>query len=182
MGVPSTFELAQPTRPYYRSTYVFVTRRDRGLRIRSLDDPRLRTLRIGVHVIGEDGASVPPAQALADRGIVHNVVGYSIYGDYSRPNPPAALIDAVARGEVDVAIAWGPFAGYFAPREPVALDVAPIDPIGDTLPLRFDISMGVRRDDPGLRDTLDRFIARHPQGIRAVLDRFGVPRVAAVPR
>ena len=54
MGVPASFELARPTEPYYRSTYVFVSRRDRHLRLTSLDDPRLKALRIGVHVIGAD--------------------------------------------------------------------------------------------------------------------------------
>src|SRR5579875_3739373 len=53
MGVPSGFDEASTTRPYYRSTYAFVARRDRDLRIASLDDPRLRTLRIGVHVLGD---------------------------------------------------------------------------------------------------------------------------------
>src|SRR4051794_36669798 len=33
VGVPSGYELAWTTRPYYRSTYVFVTRRDRHLGI-----------------------------------------------------------------------------------------------------------------------------------------------------
>ena len=44
MGVPSSFELALATNSYYRSTYVFVTRHDRNLRITSFDDPLLRKL------------------------------------------------------------------------------------------------------------------------------------------
>ena len=68
MGVPSSVELAATTRPYYRSGYVFVTRRDRHLRIRSLDDPRLRRLSIGLHVIGDDYASVP----LSERPLMHD--------------------------------------------------------------------------------------------------------------
>jgi mxaJ protein len=108
MGVPAGFALARPTIPYYRSTYVFVYRKDRGLKLHSLDDPTLRKLKIGVHVIGADYASLPPVAALARRHIIQNVVGFSIYGDYAQPNPPARLIDAVARGDIDVAIAWGP--------------------------------------------------------------------------
>jgi mxaJ protein len=128
IGVPEHYELAKTTRAYYRSTYVFVTRRGERLRLRSLDDPRLRRLRIGLHAIGDDYANVPPAQALANRSIVDNIVGFSIYGDYARPNPPAALIEAVASGKVDVAIAWGPLAGFFARRQPVALDIARVTP------------------------------------------------------
>src|SRR5581483_9826605 len=50
-GVPSGFERTLVTAPYYRSSYVFVTRRDHGLRLRTLDDPRLQSLRIGVQLI-----------------------------------------------------------------------------------------------------------------------------------
>src|SRR5690606_19626502 len=124
--------------------------------IRSLDDPALRGLRIGLHVIGDDYANVPPAQALAARGIVSNVRGYSIYGDYSKPNPPAALIAAVAAREIDLAIAWGPLAGYFATRQDVPLTIRPLQPPRHgTFPFRFAISMGVRRGDAALLEYLD---------------------------
>src|SRR6476661_4953606 len=75
------------TRPYYRSTYVFVTRAN-GPDIRSLDDPRLRTVKVGVQLIGDDFANTPPATGLTRRGIVRNVRGYTVYGDYREANPP----------------------------------------------------------------------------------------------
>jgi mxaJ protein len=66
MGMPSDFEMAMSTRAYYRSSYVFVTRRGGGTPIRSFDDPRLRQLRIGVHVIGDDYASAVLRRAIDD--------------------------------------------------------------------------------------------------------------------
>jgi quinoprotein dehydrogenase-associated probable ABC transporter substrate-binding protein len=179
MGVPSSFELVQPTRPYYRSAYVFVSRRGDHLRLRSFDDPRLKRLRIGLHVIGDDYNNVPPAEALASRGIVGNITGYSIYGDYSKPNPPRALIDAVARGDIDVAIAWGPLAGFFARQQSTPLDLVPVSSQVDMplLPMVFDIAMGVRHGDAALRDALDGVIVRRHREIRALLGRFGVPLV-----
>lgn len=177
MGVPSSFELARPTEPYYRSTYVFVYRTDRHLSLRSLDDPILRRLRIGVHVIGDDYANVPPVTALAQRHIVRNVVGFSIYGDYTQPNPPARLIDAVASGAVDVAIVWGPLAGYFAPRAAAPLTIVPVTPQIDVpfLPFVFDISMAVRRGDDSLRVRLDAVLERHKDEIHRLLTAYGVP-------
>ena len=112
--------------------------------MRTLDDPVLRRIRIGLHFIGDDYVNPPPAHALARRHIVRNVVGYSIYGDYSKPNPPAELVHAVARGDVDVAVLWGPFAGYFGPREPVPLVLAPVHPAEDPPGLRFDPAASVR--------------------------------------
>ena len=114
MGVPAGFDEAATTRPYYRSTYVFISRRDRHLHITSFDDPRLRTLKIGVHVLGEQDDSLPPVHAFISRGIVRNLVGFSIFGNLNEKNPPADLIRAVADGKVDVAVAWGPLAGYFS--------------------------------------------------------------------
>lgn len=183
MGVPSSYELAQTTEPYYRSTYVFVTRHGRHLHIGSLDDPILRRLRIGIHAIGGDQAGTPPALALAKRGIDSKIVGFPLYGDYSTPNPQARLIDAVASGDVDVAIAWGPLAGYFARRQPVALDIVPVSPQVDVpfTPFVFDISMGVRRGDTALRTALESVLERRKGEIREVLRRYGVPLVDGAP-
>ena len=179
IGVPSSFERTRTTVPYYRSTYVFVTRRDRHIKVVSFDDPQLRRLRIGVQLIGDDATNTPPAHALSKRNIISNVRGYSVCGDYRQPNPPARLIDAVARGDVDVGIAWGPLAGYFAHREPVPLDLTPVSPQIDLpfLPFVFDISMGVRRGNDGLRDELNGVIARRRSEIDRILSDYGVPRL-----
>jgi quinoprotein dehydrogenase-associated probable ABC transporter substrate-binding protein len=179
MGVPSSWELVLATKPYYRSTYVFVTRKDRGLTIRSLDDPVLRELKIGVHVIGDDYANSPPAHALAKRKIVGNLVGYSVYGDYAEENPPAAIIDAVAAGEVDVAIVWGPIAGFFAKRQAVPLELVPVSPAIDLpfLPFVYDVSIGVRRGEDAFKEELEAILDRKRQEIEALLESYGVPIV-----
>jgi mxaJ protein len=179
MGVPAQFELTAVTHPYYRSSYAFVSRRDRALGIRSLDDSALRHLKIGVQLVGDDYANAPPAHALAKRGIVENVRGFNVQGDYRRPAPPARIIDAVASGDIDLAIAWGPLAGYFASREAVPLDVVPVSPQMDppALPLAFDIAMGVRRSDSALRDTLNAILTRRRASIDSLLARYAIPVV-----
>jgi mxaJ protein len=102
LGVPAHFDMALTTAPYYRSSYVFVSRVDRNLHVSSFDDPELRKLKVGVQLIGNDGVDTPPAHALAARGIVNKIIGFTLYGDYSQHNPPARIIDAVANGDVDV--------------------------------------------------------------------------------
>src|SRR3954470_1159080 len=180
VGVPSSFERVSTTVPYYRSTYVFTTRRDRHIKLASFDDPALRSLRIGVQMVGDDFMNTPPAHALSSRHIIQNVRGFSVYGDYGQPNPPARVIDAVAKGDIDVAIAWGPLAGYFAKREPVALDITPVSPQIDLpfLPFVFDISMGVKRGHDSLRDQLNAIITRRKPEIDRILDGYGVPRLS----
>ena len=179
IGVPAGFDPVATTAPYYRSTYVFVTRQDLRPAIESIDDPRLRRLRLGVHVIGDDYASPPPVTALARRGIVDNVRGYTLYGDYREPNPPAGLIEAVARGDVDVALAWGPLGGYFAGRMEVPLRVTTLREAGDGpgVPFVFAIAMGVRRADTALARQVDAVLTRRRADVRRILERYGVPLV-----
>ena len=115
-GIGSNVEMVATSRPYYRSTYVFVTKQQGKLSGLTLDDPRLKHLKIGVQMVGNDQSNTPPAHALARRGIIANVRGYMLYGDYRKPNPPSEIMQAVQRGDVDVALVWGPLAGYFAAR------------------------------------------------------------------
>ena len=126
IGVPAQYGLLQPTQSYYRSSYVFVSRRDRHLRIDSFDAPSLKRLTIGIQITGDDYNNPPAAQALASRHIMQNVRGFHVYGDYSRPDPQRDIVDAVADGRVDVAVVWGPLAGYYAQRESVPIDVRPV--------------------------------------------------------
>jgi mxaJ protein len=179
MGVPKRLDAVLTTSPYYRSTYVFVYRQQDGPPVRSLDDPILRTVKIGVQLIGDDGANSPPAHALARRHMIENVVGYSVYGDYAQPNPTARIIEAVATGAVDVAVVWGPIAGYFARSQPVPLAIVPVIPSRDkpALPFTFDIALGVRRGEEEFRAALDAILQRRRPEINRLLDEYGVPRV-----
>ncbi|MBZ9799462.1 substrate-binding domain-containing protein [Mesorhizobium sp. ES1-4] len=177
-GTPANLEMLRTTAPYYRSSYVFVTRQN-GPDVTSFNDPRLRDMRIGVQLIGDDGANSPPVQALGRRGIVGHLVGYPVYGDYSAPNPPARIVDAVASGEIDLAVVWGPLAGYFAEKQKVPLRVTPVTPRidGPQLPMIYDISMGVRREDDALRSDVNSALARHKAEIDALLSQYRVPRL-----
>jgi len=166
MGVPADYEPVLSTRPYYRSTYVFVY----GKRmLRSFDDPALRTLRIGVQLPGNDMAATPPGYALAARGAIDNVVGFPIYG-----NQPAAerIVQAIAKGTLDAAIVWGPAIGYFARAERLSIAKA----AAPDLAFEFSIAIGVRRDAREWRDALDAALARRMPDVERILDEYAVPR------
>jgi quinoprotein dehydrogenase-associated probable ABC transporter substrate-binding protein len=177
MGMPPGSDRVLTTRPYYRSRYVFVSRKDRHLSVRSLDDPVLRKLRIGVQLVGDDYANTPPVHALSRRGIVKNLVGYSVLGDYAQENPPARIIDAVIARDVDVALAWGPMAGYFAKKSPVPLQLVPVSPELDPPGLRFtfDIALAVREGDVALKQQLQTVLDRKQSTIDSILADYGVP-------
>jgi len=177
MGVPAGFEMALTTVPYYRSSYVFVALHERSWNLKSLDDSLLRTNRVGVQLIGDDGANTPPVHALANRGIVTNLVGFTVYGDYADPNPTADIVKAVASGGIDIGLVWGPVGGYFARQSPVKLDIFPISDSPSDKPLRFEfsIAMGVRKGNKEFRDQLNSIIARKSPEIEAILRQYNIP-------
>jgi mxaJ protein len=179
MGVPADFEMALPTKPYYRSSYVFVSRKDRNLLINSFDDSSLRRLTIGVQLVGDDFSNTPPAHALSQRGITQNVRGYTLYGNYAENNPPARIVDAVAKGDVDIAVVWGPLAGFFATRQAVELNLVPVTTtrVEGALPNSFDIAVGVRKGEERLRTRIQSVLDRRQTEIRRILDDYGIPRV-----
>lgn len=175
MGVPHALDMALTTQPYYRSTFVFVTRRD-APPPQSFDDAILRQLRIGIPLTGE--TNPPPAVALGRRGIIDNVAGFPVFGDYAQPNPLARLIAAVANDEIDLAIAWGPPAGYFAARQHLA--VTPVAPqVDDRLAMSFDVALGVAKKNKPLLDQLDAILKNRRAEIEKILDEYDIPRVAA---
>jgi mxaJ protein len=176
MGVPLGTERARTTRPYYRSSYVFVQRRGEAT-VSSLDDPALHRLTIGIQLIGDDADNPPPAHALSRRGIVENVKGFMVYGDYASASPEQPIVEAVARRRLDIAIVWGPLAGYYARRARPVLEIRPVAPSQDgSLAMSFEIALGVRPDADQLLEQLNRALERRAGAIQRVLDRFGVPQ------
>ncbi|HET7587716.1 MAG TPA: quinoprotein dehydrogenase-associated putative ABC transporter substrate-binding protein [Gammaproteobacteria bacterium] len=175
MGWAAHSDAVLTTKPYYRSAYAIVYRKSASYDIRSLRDPLLRKLQIGVHAVGDDWFDLPGGAVLANRGIVKNVHVYTLFSNYGRPNPSAELIEAVASGDVDVAIAWGPLAGYFAKYQPVDLVVVPLVNAHAKLPFEFSISAAVRKGDTELRDKLNRILENNRDQINALLASYNVP-------
>ncbi|MEO8256389.1 MAG: substrate-binding domain-containing protein [Acidobacteriota bacterium] len=173
IGVPQGYDLVQTTRPYYRSTYVFVYPRGKGLQIKTLDDPILKKLRIGVHLLGDDYVNPPPVHALSQRGVVGNVVGFDTF--YSAANPPDTIIEALVGGRIDVAIVWGPAVGNFVIHHRMPLEMVPVPSGKGDLPFAFDISMGVKKGDEALRARVQQALDRKQPEIENILKAYGVP-------
>ena len=171
MGVPADPAGVATTIPYYRSSYALVTRTGWGAPVSSFDDTRIRVSRIGVPLIGADGAEAPPASALARRGMLDNVKGFPVYGAL-----PVAqrMVDALATRQLDIAVGWGPAVGYYARRAKVSIDLELV-PDETSIPEAFSIAIAVRDDEPELRDALNAALDRERSRIDAVLVEYGVP-------
>lgn len=172
-GIARDDDTVLATDAYYTGTFALVYPASRFPALTSLDDPRLRSLRIGIQVIGIDATPSPPARALARRGIVDNVVGFPVMGE----TPSAArMIDAIASGSLDVGIVWSPQPGYFIAQRHLTLDVVPIRRGPRDPSFEFAIAMGVRRDDAALQREVNAALARLRPAIDGVLREYAVAR------
>ena len=173
IGIPTGHPLVLTTGTYYSSPYVVVSRRQDALQVASLDDPILKELRIGVY------QNSPVDFALGRRGMTENVIGYNTFYD-GRINYPEKIIEDVGSGHIDVAIVWGPAAGYFVGQQPDTLTLEPVevprleaDGEGDAED--FAMSMGVRKNDEPLHAVLETVLETQGDEIRRILQQYGVP-------
>ncbi len=169
MGITSVNEMVQNTNPYYRSVYSLVYRSDMQPGITSLTDPLLKTLRIGVV------AGTPPATLLTQYGLMEQTRPYRRTVDTRHESPALELVGDVARGELDVALVWGPIAGFAATRETTPLTVVPLPARVDQTPLAFNVSMGIRHREKQWKHQVNALLERLQPRINEVLADYGVP-------
>ena len=181
LEAPAGLDMAGVTKPYFRSGYYFVARQGSGFEdVKSLADPRLKKARIGVNMYSSDGENSPPAMALSRYGVVGNLKGYfTFFSDKERPED---IIKGVANKDVDIAIAWGPLAGYFAKQLNAPLTLTPL-PARDSLseiPFQYNMGIAVRRRDKEFRDSLQAVLDRRKGDIDAILKQYNVPTLPIV--
>lgn len=169
IGVATTNDLMQNSNPYYHSSYVMVHRADTPIGDAGLDDPLLKTLKIGVQ------PRTPVASMLAQRGLLTRLKSYRLVVDTRLEKPARAMVEDVASGEIDVALAWGPLAGYWARETDPTMVVHALkpDPLGPRLAYR--ISMGLRYNEPDWKHALNDILERRSDDINAILASYGVP-------
>jgi len=174
MNMASDTEGAIVTKPLYRSTFVFAYRSDKGFgTFKTLDDPRLDKLRIGVYQVSAI------RQALAQHGVMANTVIHylSHNGDLVEENQPSYQIQQVIDGKLDIAAAWGPMAGYYKTIKHAPLTIQPVNTIDNTVPLEFDMALAVPRGRPDIAKSVEQALTDRKGEIKKILDDYGVPLV-----
>jgi len=171
--MPPDSEDVITTGPLYRSAFVLVYRNDRGLNFKNLDDPHLKTLRVGVY----ETSAV--REALLEHGVVRNIVIHYLShdADLVPADQPSYQVQQVIDGKLDVAAAWGPMAGYYRAVRHAPLVIQPVNLMDDETPLEFDMAVAVRRSDHELQQRLEQAMRQERDALRAILTEYGVPLV-----
>lgn len=175
IGTVAGNDMMLTSKPYYRSGYVFVYRKDSGMKITDYDSPDLKKAVIGL--VG----MTPPTRPLEDKGLLGNSKPYRLWRDLNEP--PSLLIDDVVKKEIDVAIVWGPIAGYYAKKSPVELVVVPAPEYAETNvhgKSYWNISVGVRKKEKERMAMIQDVLDRRQGDILKILDEYGIPHVPVV--
>ena len=178
MGVPAGFDQVSATKPYYRSTYALVFPRGKGLdQVKSsadflqLDRAKLATLRIGIY------DRSPASEWLSRHGLVDRGVPYQMLNADPQQYPGEIIEKDLAAGKLDVAIVWGPIAGYFAQRvKTPALTVVPMKS-EPGVTFDFQMAMGVRYGEREWKQQIESLLESRRAEIQAILKEYGVPLV-----
>jgi len=177
MGVPVGFDLAATTRPYYRSTWAMVTEKGKGLDnvrvpddILSLPPDVLGKLRFGLI------ARSPPTDWLLKHHLIDQATPYVPQSGDPDAYPGQIIENELTAGKIDVAVAWGPIAGYFAKKIGPNAILIPFPAVteGDVR-YDFQIAMGVRQADKEWLAKMDHFIETHQSEIDSILASYHVP-------
>jgi quinoprotein dehydrogenase-associated probable ABC transporter substrate-binding protein len=170
LGIAQGDDLVQPTNPYYRTSYAAAYRQDGPLKgMESLSDPRLKTAKIGII------AGTPPATFLAENGLLGRIKSYALVVDTRFDSPTHQMMEDLERGEIDVALLWGPIAGYYATKAKTQTAVVPLVKEQGGPQMVFRIVMGVRHSDQNWKRTLNKAISESQDEIQAILRSYGVP-------
>lgn len=170
MGMPQGDDIVQGTNPYYRTAYALVAKKGSGLEtVETFEDPRLKDKRIGIV------AGTPPATNLAINALLPNVKSYPLVVDTRHDAPTSEMIADLEQGRIDVAVLWGPIAGYFAKKSETGLKVTPLVKETGGPRLIYRIGMGVRHADQDWKRRLNKLVAENQGEIDRILEDYGVP-------
>jgi mxaJ protein len=176
MAAPEGFELAATTIPYFRSTWVLVFAKGRGMdEVKTVDDlARLpedvkNKIRIGLF------DRSPAAEWLMANGLIGSMVPYQAMNGDVADFPERIIQEDLVQGKIDATFVWGPVGGHAAKLvKDVDLVVLPMPP--DTgVKYDFQMHMAVRHGENEWKETINGLIRKHQADIDAILEEYGVP-------
>jgi quinoprotein dehydrogenase-associated probable ABC transporter substrate-binding protein len=169
IGTVAGDDSMQTTNPYYFTTYVMLYRSDKGLGVKSLQDPQLARLRLGVV------SATPPSDLLVRHGLMANAKPYPLTVDTRVESPTHQMVEDLMAGKIDVGLLWGPIAGYYRAHDKLPLTLVPLADEPGAAPMKYHIAMGVRPGEPEWRHRVDALIGKEQPQITAILRDYGVP-------
>ncbi len=183
IGVPKGYELTATTQPYMHSIYALVLpAREDFKDLKTADDllklppAKLHALRIGLF------AQTPAADWVLKQGLIDHAVLYAAQSGDPNESPDTIIERDLSSGKIDVAVVWGPIAGFLVSRHAGGNGwlAVPFRP-NPTIRFDYEISMGLRQGEKEWQNTLDQWISAHHAEITQILTAYHIPLVEESP-
>ncbi len=177
MGMSTDAERMITSTPLYRSTFILASRADRNYNFKSLDDPRLKELTVGVFQHSATRTELME-HGVSGSNVKLHIISHS--ADLYPELQPVRQVQDVVDGKLDVAAVWGPYAGWFNSKQlnagkPLAL--LPLNQVETILPMEFEMTIGLKKEDTALLAEVEQALLKSKNEIKQILIDFGVPLV-----
>ena len=170
---PAIHEFVQNSNPFFSSSYVMMTLEEKNINIKSLSDPIIKEKNYKIGIIH----ATPPTSHVAKNKLFEQAKFYLQAADPRKQKPWADITNDLVNGELDIAILWGPYAGYEAKLAKKKIKLVPLtkeEKVGrGTMVYRF--TMGIRRNEPEWGKTINNLIKDNQSEINEILREYNIP-------
>ena len=178
IGVPKGYDITATTKPYMHSIYALVLTPRPDLKdlktaedLLKLPPEKLHTLRVGMF------AQTPASDWVLKNGMIEHAVMYAAQSGDPNETPDTIIERDLAAGKIDVAVVWGPIAGFIVSRHGTqGWITVPFKP-DPQIKFDYEISMGLRQGEKDWQKTLDDWIAAHHTEITQILTAYHIPLI-----
>ena len=171
VGTVSGNDEVETSSPYYETGFMLVTRTADKMKATAIGDPSFQGSRIGLI------ARTPPTDLVVKHNLLGRVHPYPLVVDTRVDHPSQDMLHDLADKKIDVALVWGPYAGFYIKHDNLPLTAVPLDPEHSRTPMRFEIAMGVRPADHAFLKRVNDVIAKDQAGFTTILTEYGIPVV-----
>ena len=170
---PAVHEFVQNSNPFYNSSYVFMSLEEKNINIKTLFDPEIKEKKYKIGIIH----ATPPTSYVAKYKLFEQVKFYRQAADPRKQKPWADITNDLVDGKLDIAILWGPLAGYEAKKAKKPITIVPLtkEETVSRGKLVYRFTMGIRRNEPEWEKTINNLIKDNQEEINKILRGYGVP-------
>jgi len=157
------------TDAYYHTAYMMATRTADHYATNKVSDWHIAGKRFGLI------AATPPTDLIVEHNLMDQTAIYQLMVDTRVSSPSHDMVKDLVAGRIDVALLWGPIAGYYTKHDHLPLKLVFLNPEDSKVRLDYHIAMGVRPSDVAFRRRLNQVISRDQPQITKILTEYGVP-------
>ena len=170
---PAVHEFVQNSNPFYNSSYVLMSLEEKDINVQTLSDHEIKEKKYKIGIIH----ATPPSSYVVKYKLFDQVKFYRQAADPRKQKPWADATNDLVDGKINIAILWGPYAGYEAKKAKKPIKIIPLtkEETVSRGKLVYRFTMGIRRNEPEWEKTINNLIKDNQEEINQILRGYGIP-------